>query len=53
MLMKKDQTQEIDEPVKQQEPKKYEKPQIKSLTQRDLLGAVKKGSKFPSRGFAG
>ena len=31
----------------------YEKPIVRTLTQRDLLSAVKKGSKFPARGFAG
>jgi hypothetical protein len=31
----------------------YDKPSVKTLDQRDVLSAVKKGSKFPSRGFAG
>jgi hypothetical protein len=31
----------------------YEGPIVRTLTQRDLLSAVKKGSKFPARGFAG
>lgn len=32
---------------------KYEKPQIRTLHLRDILMAVKKGAKFPARGFAG
>lgn len=31
----------------------YEKPQVKTLSQRDIVQAVSKGSKFPARGFAG
>lgn len=31
----------------------YEKPEVKTLSQRDILQAVNKGSKFPARGFAG
>lgn len=31
----------------------YEPPKVKSLAQGDLLSAVKKGSKFPARGFSG
>lgn len=31
----------------------YEPPKVKSLAQDDLLSAVKKGSKFPARGFSG
>jgi hypothetical protein len=53
MLMKKSKTQKTAQGAKKQEPKTYKKPQVKSLTQRDVLGAVKKGSKFPARGFAG
>jgi hypothetical protein len=34
-------------------PASYDKPSVKTLDQRDVLSAVKKGSKFPSRGFAG
>lgn len=31
----------------------YEPPKVKSLAQGELLSAVKKGSKFPARGFSG
>jgi hypothetical protein len=31
----------------------YEKPEVKTLCQRDIVQAVSKGSKFPARGFAG
>jgi len=31
----------------------YEKPEVKTLSQRDIVQAVNKGSKFPARGFAG
>jgi hypothetical protein len=31
----------------------YEKPEVKTLNQRDIVQAVSKGSKFPARGFAG
>ncbi len=31
----------------------YEKPEVKTLSQRDVVQAVNKGSKFPARGFAG
>lgn len=31
----------------------YEKPEVKTLNQRDIVQAVNKGSKFPARGFAG
>jgi hypothetical protein len=33
--------------------KTYEKPEVKTLEQKDLLTAVNKGSKFPARGYAG
>jgi hypothetical protein len=33
--------------------KAYEKPTIKTLSQRDVVKAVNKGSKFPARGFSG
>jgi hypothetical protein len=33
--------------------KQYEKPEVKVLQQGEILKAVKKGSKFPARGFAG
>jgi len=33
--------------------KQYEKPEVKVLEQGEILKAVKKGSKFPARGFAG
>ncbi len=31
----------------------YERPQVKSLSQGEVLSAVNKGSKFPARGFSG
>jgi hypothetical protein len=31
----------------------YEQPQVKSLSQGEVLSAVNKGSKFPARGFSG
>lgn len=31
----------------------YERPEIKSMSQGEVLSAVKKGSKFPARGFSG
>jgi hypothetical protein len=31
----------------------YEKPEVKTLSQRDIVQAVNKGSKFPAGGFAG
>jgi hypothetical protein len=31
----------------------YEKPEVKTLNQSDVVQAVSKGSKFPARGFAG
>jgi hypothetical protein len=31
----------------------YAKPQVRTLSQRDVLSAVHKGSNFPMRGFAG
>jgi len=31
----------------------YEKPEVKTLCQRDVVQAVNQGSKFPARGFAG
>jgi hypothetical protein len=31
----------------------YERPQVKTLSQADVLSAVTKGSKFPARGFSG
>lgn len=31
----------------------YEKPEVKTLSQREIVQAVNKGSKFPARGFAG
>jgi hypothetical protein len=31
----------------------YQKPEVKTLSQRDIAQAVNKGSKFPARGFAG
>lgn len=31
----------------------YERPEVKTLSQRDIVQAVAKGSKFPARGFAG
>ena len=31
----------------------YEKPEVKTLCQRDIVQAVAKGSKFPARRFAG
>jgi len=31
----------------------YEKPSVKTLTHREVLSAVRKGAKFPARGFAG
>ena len=31
----------------------YEKPEVKTLQQKDVVQAVSKGSKFPARGFAG
>jgi len=37
----------------EQENKKYEKPEVKVMGNSDILKAVKKGSKFPARGFAG
>jgi len=33
--------------------KSYEKPEIKTLSQREVVQAVNKGAKFPARGFAG
>jgi len=33
--------------------KSYEKPEIKTLGQREVVQAVNKGAKFPARGFAG
>jgi hypothetical protein len=33
--------------------KTYEKPEVKTLKQSDIVTAVNKGSKFPARGFAG
>jgi hypothetical protein len=33
--------------------KTYERPEVKTLNQRDVIQAVNKGSKFPARGFAG
>ena len=40
-------------PAPRQDELAYEGPTVRTLTQRDLLSAVKKGSKFPARGFAG
>jgi len=33
--------------------KVYEKPEVRTLEQKDVLSAVNKGSKFPARGYAG
>jgi hypothetical protein len=33
--------------------RKYEKPSVKVMSSSDILRAVKKGAKFPARGFAG
>ena len=33
--------------------KAYEKPEVRTLEQKDVLSAVNKGAKFPARGFAG
>jgi len=42
----------VQEPGETQTPA-YEKPEVKTLNQRDIVQAVSKGSKFPARGFAG
>ena len=39
--------------AKKADGKQYEKPEVKVLEQGEILKAVKKGSKFPARGFAG
>jgi hypothetical protein len=37
----------------EEQAKTYERPEVKTLNQRDVIQAVHKGSKFPARGFAG
>lgn len=49
--MSKNDTDAVEPSTKETKP--YEKPEIKTLNQRDVVRAVSKGAKFPARGFAG